>query len=246
MLLAEIQNVKDELRNATEEENETSSKLNRINELRHAYFAKQTNREVEFGFLKKLAQNARSAYEESESAKSKIKQAEQDISRSYQVQQSIREQQKTALADFSSYYDAICKHVLGRNVQGDIRISQRHIQLNVDERGPLTSAAIETIKVLSFDLASLWYIIEGKGFHPALLIHDGPREADMDSWIYRRFFEFVNMLERAYDCEKEPAFQYIITTTEAPPERLQHSPWLLNPVLSAQKAEDRLLKSDLH
>jgi len=84
---------------------------------------------------------------------------------------------------------------------------------------------------------------EGYGNHPRFLIHDSPREADMQKDIYQRFFLYMRELEKKSP-KSGPNFQYIITTTEPPPEELQLKPWLIAK-LDASKAEGRLLKVNL-
>ena len=42
-----------------------------------------------------------------------------------------------------------------------------------------------------------------------------------------------------------PAFQYIVTTTESPPETLSQKPWLLDPILDASSEGGRLLGVDI-
>lgn len=104
---------------------------------------------------------------------------------------------------------------------------------------------METVKVLAFDLAALALGIDGYGHFPAFLIHDGPREADMDSLIYERLFLYARELEEKPGGGREPAFQYIVTTTAPPPKRLQAAPWLLEPRLDASAPEGRLFRMDL-
>jgi len=114
----------------------------------------------------------------------------------------------------------------------------------MSERGDLTSAAIETLKILIFDLAALICSVEGRGFHPRFLIHDGPREADMAADLYQKIFLLAHELELAFG-NGAPGFQYIVTTTEPPPVDLQDSKSQLVPVLDASTKTGRLFKEDL-
>jgi hypothetical protein len=75
---------------------------------------------------------------------------------------------------------------------------------------------------LAFDLADMLLSAEGFGHHPRFIIHDSPREADMANDIYQRFFMYMETLERAYG-DRTPNFQYIVTTTEPPPQTLATS-----------------------
>lgn len=74
-------------------------------------------------------------------------------------------------------------------------------------------------------------------------MHDSPRESDLARGIYSSIFTTVQKLAELSGTE--PAFQYIITTTEAPPDRLNRPPWRLEPVLDASTDEGRLLGVDL-
>ncbi len=76
--------------------------------------------------------------------------------------------------------------------------------------------------------------------HGYSLIHDGPREADLDAGLYRNLFSAARALEIAFG-DREPTFQYIVTTTEPPPVELQTAPWLLDPVLDASSLDEKLL-----
>jgi hypothetical protein len=73
--------------------------------------------------------------------------------------------------------------------------------------------------VLTFDVAALLRSIEANISHPGLLIHDTPRQDDLSDGDYRPLFEFFDALERAWP--GEPGFQYILTTSSAPPDQCQ-------------------------
>lgn len=148
-----------------------------------------------------------------------------------------------ALARLSDRFDEVVQALLGRRVRGRVAVSGGALELHILEQGEREGAAMETLKVLAFDLAALSLGIEGHGHAPGFLIHDGPREADMDEHIYERLFLYAEELERK--TESEAPFQYIVTTTAAPPERLRRAPWLLDPVLDASIPERRLLGMDL-
>lgn len=230
---------------AKKEEKIATAALASANEQRHNLFAHLKAKEVTFQNLVRLAESAKCSAEENSKSDTKLSDYESEIKDSYKEQKRIRDLQISALKDFERYFDQIAKHILGKDIRGILSVRKRCLNLEVWDRGPLTSAAIETIKVLALDFAALWYAIEGKGFYPGFLIHDGPREADMDPWMYRRLFTFIQKLEAAYPTKESAAFQYIITTTEPPPKEFQQEPWLIQPPLSARHPEDRLLGLDL-
>jgi hypothetical protein len=143
----------------------------------------------------------------------------------------------------SDCFDLAVQAVLGATVRGQIREAGDALEMNVEERGERTSTSVTVVKALAFDLAALIASLEGHGSWPGILIHDGPREADLDPSVYARLFIYAAELED--QCVIEPAFQYIVTTTTAPPDRLRKAPWLLDPVLDASTPGGRLLGVDL-
>jgi hypothetical protein len=182
---------------------------------------------------------------EAEKLEKSVGTLERAIRASLEKQTKARQQQKKALSDFSETFDRVTKAVLGVGLSASVHFDGRQLATEMNERGDLTSAAIETLKILAFDFAALISGIEGRGFHPRLLIHDGPREADMAADLYQKLFLLARELELSYGANRQPAFQYIVTTTEPPPEELQVPPWRIDPVLDASTKEGRLFKEDL-
>lgn len=92
--------------------------------------------------------------------------------------------------------------------------------------------------VVGFDLTCLSASINGHGLHPRLLIHDSPREADLNELIYRNLFRYGLSLEARFPGEA-PTFQYIITTTSPPPDvvKAEH----IRETLHDETASGRLL-----
>ena len=81
------------------------------------------------------------------------------------------------------------------------------------------SAAKSSKAVLGFDLACLAASLCGIGHHPRILMHDSPREADMEEAMYHRLFRIVRTFELLFG-DNEPSFQYIASTTTPPPREL--------------------------
>ena len=182
---------------------------------------------------------------EAEKLEKSVGSLEKQIRQSLEKQNQARQQQRKALSDFSETFDRVSKAILGVELSGSVHFDGRQLATEMNERGDLTSAAIETLKILAFDLAALISGIEGRGFHPGFLIHDGPREADMAADLYQKIFLLAHDLEAAFGNNKMPSFQYIVTTTEPPPESLQDRPWLVDPVLDASTKDGRLFREDL-
>lgn len=182
---------------------------------------------------------------EAEKLEKSVGTLEKEIRKSQDKQTKARQAQRKALSDFSETFDRVAKAILGVELSASVHFDGRQMATEMNERGDLTSAAIETLKILAFDLAALISGIEGRGFHPRLLIHDGPREADMAADLYQKIFLLARELEVAFGNNGTPSFQYIVTTTEPPPEDLQVPPWRVEPVLDASTKDGRLLREDL-
>jgi len=191
-----------------------------------------------------LAERAREAFEKASQLSQRIEDLDRKIVESREKQEQFRQKTKKAVADLSSLYEEIVRAVLGNSVSGAIQLSGRDFACKIERNGDVSSGAIDTIKILAFDLAAMAASVSGQGNHPRFLLHDSPREADMAPLTYKRLFLWARKLEESFD-GKEPNFQYIITTTEPPPEELQTSPWLLDPILDASQPEKRLLGVDL-
>lgn len=192
----------------------------------------------------KLAGRAHEAWTQSSKLTRRIEELEAAIDASRKAQERYRERDKKAVGDLSLFYREIVRAVLGSSVSGAIQLSGRDFACRIERNGDVSSGAIDTIKILAFDLAALAASVSGHGNHPRFLLHDSPREADMAPLTYKRLFLWARQLEEAFD-GRPYNFQYIITTTEAPPTVLQTEPWLLDPVLDASRPEKRLLGVDL-
>ena len=56
--------------------------------------------------------------------------------------------------------------------------------------------------------------------HPCFLLHDSPREADLNVRIYERLLEVAAQIMEGAKNGDEIPFQYIVTTTTPPSKRL--------------------------
>lgn len=150
-------------------------------------------------------------------------------------------QQSRIFSDLNEKLDAIIRILISEDASGSARLTGKGLELKVQMGGNRSTSAIDSLKVVAFDLAALCLSMEGKTQVPAFLVHDSPREADLGLSLYERLFHFVHDLEGVTET---PAFQYIITTTTRPPKPLAKKPWLTM-TLSGSPASERLLKRDL-
>lgn len=153
----------------------------------------------------------------------------------------FRDKQARTFGRMSEKFDPIIRRVVGHDAKSRITLSHNSIDLSVDMGGDRTTAAIESLKVLAFDLAALCLSIEGATRIPAFFLHDSPREADLGLSIYHELFRLVREIEEQTD---QPLFQYIVTTTTRPPQDLASEPWL-RLTLRGAPGNERLLRCDL-
>ncbi len=205
---------------------------------------KLLERRLQLQSLIRRVKEAREDENEASELEGSLGRLEKEIRQSQEQQAELRRQHQRALGDFSSTFNRVAKAVLGTSVEAAVRFEGRQVSTRIEHRGELTSAAIETLKILAFDLAALISSVEGRGLHPRFLLHDGPREADMAADLYQKIFLLVRELEAAFG-KRSPNFQYIVTTTEPPPRELQVAPWLVEPILDASQPGGRLFKEDL-
>lgn len=152
----------------------------------------------------------------------------------------FRDQQAAVFARLSTYFDAVIRAVVGPTASGRVGLDGNGLKPVVQWGGERSTAAIESLKVIAFDLAVMCMSMEGATRLPAFLLHDSPREADLGLSVYHQLFDVVRKLEGA----SSSAFQYIVTTTTPPPPELQKSPWLRLELRGAPP-DERLLRCDL-
>jgi uncharacterized protein YoxC len=141
----------------------------------------------------------------------------------------------------STTFDAVLRDLVPGNIKGDVKLDGNGITLKVELDGVRTTTAIESLKVIGFDLSVLAMTIEGQTRLPGFFVHDSPREADLGLSVYHPIFDFVRRLE---GFGPAPLFQYIITTTTEPPKHLLTEPWL-RLTIHGSPANERLLGADL-
>jgi hypothetical protein len=145
------------------------------------------------------------------------------------------------IAHLSAQFGSVLREFVPGDINGEVKLDGNGLALKVQLAGERSTAAIESLKVVAFDLAVLAMTIEGRTRLSGFLVHDSPREADLGASIYHRLFGFVARLE-AFG--PNPLFQYIVTTTTEPPDEFRVAPWLALTIRGAP-AQDRLLKADL-
>lgn len=153
----------------------------------------------------------------------------------------LRDDQARVFQRLTQNFDAIIRRLVGANSEGRVALTGNGLELSVLKGGDRSTAAIDSLKILAFDIAALCLSIEGATRVPAFLIHDSPREADLGTTPYYHLLRLPVALEAVSDA---PQFQYIVTTTTRPPDDLLKDPWL-RLTLRGAPAQERLLQRDL-
>ena len=176
---------------------------------------------------------------EEESMPSRADALEDEIQTGRDRVAALRDTRAGVFDRLSGNFHTVIRAVLGSNASGRIAFDGNGLRSSVELGGERSTAAIDSLKVIAFDLAVMCKSIEGDTHLPAFLIHDSPREADLGLGVYHRLFRFARDLEGG----DQPTFQYIVTTTTSPPDELRLDPWLVETL--GGSAAERLLKRDL-
>jgi hypothetical protein len=174
-------------------------------------------------------------------ATKKLQKLNTEIDSERQLIAAFVDKQTPVFARLSEKFDPIIRHLVGAEARGSIALTGKGLTLAVQMGGKRSSSAIDSLKVIAFDISALCLSIEGKGNMPAFLVHDSPREADLGLDIYHRLFLFSRWLEGVGN---QPLFQYIVTTTTPPPDNMKAKPWL-RLTLRGTPERERLLSVDL-
>lgn len=172
------------------------------------------------------------------------------LSRTPQEQEAVSEQLKQgrkrvqqAIATLEERYRGIMSAWLPEGGDGTIKLDGKGLKVDAQfaGRGEVSTAALDSLKIVAFDLAALHMAVEEKAELPAFLMHDSPREADLDGMLYARLFDLIQRWETEAG---PPCFQYIVTTTTAPPAELQNDHYV-RLRMSSTPGEERLFRRDL-
>jgi hypothetical protein len=131
-----------------------------------------------------------------------------------------RSRARAAIRTLEERYQGIMAAWLPEGVEGTVKLDGNGLKVDAQfaGRGEVSTAALDSLKIVAFDLAALHMAVEEKADLPAFLVHDSPREADLDGQLYERLFSLLHQWEKSAET---PCFQYIITTTTAPPRDLR-------------------------
>lgn len=161
------------------------------------------------------------------------------------AQKRVAEQKKRHLESYSTahltaWFDQLVKRVVAAEARGDVTLDGNGLHATIQWRGRRRSVALNSLRLVLFDIAAMLCAVEGASSAPAFLVHDSPREGDLDPWTYARLFETVFGLGREEDTA---SFQYIVTTTTEPPDGEIRQ--RVRDVFSAKSDTERFFRVDL-
>ena len=168
--------------------------------------------------------------------------ADSEIERSLHVQEDLRAKKLQQMNVFSREYEQLLKKIFGEQTGGSVKIDANGIHPNPDNHlAPAGAVLSVMMTMLAFDIASLSTSMKGIGHHPCFLMHDSPREGNMDTPLFARLFEVVHLLEKEFEDPDDISFQYIVTTTTSPPKHLATKPFVAE-TLDAKSDKGLLLR----
>jgi hypothetical protein len=121
-------------------------------------------------------------------------------------------------------FDAIVRQTLTSDFRGVVEVEEEGFNFCIMRIESLSGEAYETLAVLLADIALLLESNAAHVHHPGILLHDSPREADLNLLIYQRLLEMADAQMREAGHNGDIPYQYIVTTTTLPSQQLQHKP----------------------
>ncbi len=134
-----------------------------------------------------------------------------------------QESHQKRLRQIGEIYDGLVKGALSGTYSGSLGMTGGEVQFEISEAAGLSGEAVETLALVLADVAAVVCSCRGIGHHPRFLMHDSPREADLDRHIYNRYLRMMMDLTEELGGWEEAPFQYIVTTTSPPPAELRET-----------------------
>jgi len=133
----------------------------------------------------------------------------------------IRASKESQLEGVREAFREVVRACIGEKFDGKIIEQDGHLKFQLITGCGQQGEAVETLTVILADLCTMKMAIDGRTSLPGLLVHDSPREADLDHLAYAKLFEYVQVLADKSSMAGSIPFQYIITTTTPPPSQFQ-------------------------
>jgi hypothetical protein len=179
------------------------------------------------------AEDAELSHKQLGETQSGLIEIERELENCKVLQDEAQKEARDRQIDIEEMFMALCRYFKGDNAEGELKFTRDEIRARIGSGG----GAYNALSSITFDFAALLAHINGSGHHPGFLIHDSPRESDMEVSLYRPLFKLMSKLGTA----SPSSFQYVITTTEPPPEDFAKPPDLVLE-LDGSKPEGHLFK----
>ena len=127
--------------------------------------------------------------------------------------------QNARAKQFEKRFHTLIQKTINHRFKGTVVVENEEIVFRINRERSLSGEAYETLAVLLADLAILLESSMDAVCHPGLLIHDSPREADLNAKLYERMLDTAFSLMS--DQKGNLPYQYIVTTTTQPSEALR-------------------------
>lgn len=119
-------------------------------------------------------------------------------------------------------FSTLVRHVFGRTYSGDIQ-HDNDLCFRVLESGEQAGAVVDTLATILGDITAMLRAGHDASYHPGFLIHDSPREADLNHRLYTRLLTLMWTVTNDSGGQEDAPFQYILTTTTRPPDNVAKS-----------------------
>ena len=160
---------------------------------------------------------------ELEQETARVVEQQEIVERQTQELQRLQASYGQRLQAIGNIYDGLIKSALSDTYSGALQMPKGELQFQIEEATGLSGEAVETLALVLADVAAMMCSCRGIGHHPRFLLHDSPREADLDRHIYNRYLQAMMTLSTDYGGAESAPFQYIITTTSRPPDNLRQT-----------------------
>lgn len=159
--------------------------------------------------------------EELSEARKSLQEFEAELGTLRTAELSRRTQQSSRVDAIGTLTGAVSSRLLGAAGQARFLPGNEVRPFEVARGGE----AYQVLEVLLGDIVCLLdSAVSEASYHPGFLVHDCPREADMSARLYRDFFLAITESADLLGKDGVVPFQFIVTTTSAPPDELSGAP----------------------
>jgi hypothetical protein len=185
-------------------------------------------------------------YEQLDRIRAKQAATEQEIAKTEKELADLLTRHSQNRKQLAAIFSAAVRSVLlAGTYEGEVRFANRELEFCITHGSAMTGEAVETLAVLLADVSCLTYnAMAETAMLPGFLLHDSPREADLGKRLYHSFIRFIATIQDQFGLRDNCPFQYILTTTTAPPKELQSDRYVALR-LNAAKREELLFRKNL-